>query len=222
MVGNFEKFIIVTGHFGTGKTNLALNIAMDLKKLSRKVAIVDFDTVNPYFRTSDNKEMLMEQGIDVIVSPYANTNVDIPAIPAEINSVFALDYDNVIFDVGGDDDGAVALGTLYRFFKNVPITMLCVINGRRPLISEPKYAAEMVRNIELASRLCVTGLINNTHLQLETDAETVLESVEYAQKVSELSGKPVLMTAVYEPLCKELAKKVDGLYPVSIYAKQIV
>lgn len=188
-----KRLNIITGHFGSGKTEFALNMAM---QSPQKTAIVDMDTVNPYYRTADAAEMLRGNGIRVIFPRFANTNVDIPALPSEIFSVFQYKEETVFFDVGGDEDGAYALGQFHPYFTAEGYEMFFVINARRPLTRDPEGIIEILREVENASRLRVTSLVNATNLGAETTAEIVLEGQRITEKVSEMIGIPVAYTAV--------------------------
>ena len=166
---------IITGHYGSGKTEFAINLAVQKNMRT----IVDLDIVNPYFRTADVRDKL---NVKVIAPQFANTNVDIPALPPEINSVFFEEGD-VLFDVGGDDDGAIALGRYNKEFRTREYTMLFVINARRPNSQNASQIIEMIRNVESVSRLKVTGLVNNTHVMGETTLQHVVEGLEIAKEV---------------------------------------
>lgn len=193
-----KKIIIIAGHYGAGKTNVACNLALYLKKISsdkdKKVTLIDLDTVNPYFRAADAKGDMESAGIRAIVPEYANTNVDLPTLPPEIYSVFLSD-ETVIFDVGGDD-GAVALGVYEKEIKNCGYDMYYVINMYRPLTSSPEETVSVMREIEEYSKLSFTGIINNSNLGEETVSETVSLSSEYAEKTAELAGLPLIFTSV--------------------------
>ncbi|MBE7025862.1 MAG: hypothetical protein E7408_07410 [Ruminococcaceae bacterium] len=184
---------IVTGHFGSGKTEFALNLAM---RQTGKTTIVDMDTVNPYYRTADAADILNKKGIGVILPRFANTNVDIPALPSEIFSVFANREQTVIFDVGGDEDGALALGQFNRYFTEEPYEMYYVINARRPLTRDKEGVLDILREVEIASRLKVTKLVNGTHLGEETTPQIILEGQRLVEEVSRETGIPVGFTAV--------------------------
>ncbi len=188
-----KRLNIVTGHFGSGKTEFALNLAMQNKG---KTTIVDMDTVNPYYRTADAKEILQKNGIRVILPQFANTNVDIPALPSEIFSVFTDKESTVIFDVGGDEDGALALGQYYRYLTAEDYEMFFVVNGRRPLTQDVEGVIQILREVEAASHLKVTKLVNSTHLGPETTPEVVREGQRLVEEVSRITGIPVGFTAV--------------------------
>ena len=192
---DFHSLTIICGHYGTGKTNLSLNIAINAAKTGRSVTLVDLDIVNPYFRSSDYLTLLREHGIHLIAPGSAGSTLDVPALPAEIYSVFDSP-DFVIFDIGGDDAGATALG---RFSSNITVhgyEMLYVINRYRPMTSHSPDAVELLREIETASRLKATGIINNSHLMTLTNEQTVLDSLEFAKETARALKLPIKMTAV--------------------------
>jgi len=188
---NNRRINIFTGHYGSGKTEIAINFAFFLKKYYNKVSIVDLDIVNPYFRTKDAADILKEHGIQVIASEFANTNVDIPALPAEIISVFQDKDSLVIFDVGGDDAGATALGRYNKYFRSEPYDMFFVINTKRPLTREKQDIVALLRSVEASSRLKVTKLINNTNLQNITTIADLLEGHEIIENISREIDVPI-------------------------------
>lgn len=193
-----RRIIIVAGHYGAGKTNVACNLAVMKKKESpsSSVTLIDVDTVNPYFRAADAVSMMNELGIRTIIPEYANTNVDLPTLPAEIASVFLSD-ETVIFDVGGDD-GAAALGVYEREFNTAGYDMYYVINMYRPLTDTPIEAVAVMREIEDYSRLRFTAVINNSNLGDETTAEIVAKSIPYAEETARLAGLPLIHTSYFE------------------------
>lgn len=202
-----KRIKIIVGHFGSGKTEVAVNMAAQSGK---STAIVDIDTVNPYFRTADVKAQLEQMGVRVITPQYANTNVDMPSLGSEIFSVFAGKEENVIFDVGGDDDGSIALGMFNPYFSKEEYEMYFVINKSRPLTNNAEDVIALMKDIEAVSRLKITGLINSTHLADETTAEIVLGGQQLAEEVSEITGIPVAFTAVKEDLKEQIEKKVNN------------
>lgn len=212
-----KRIIIVTGHYGSGKTNLAINLAVDAAKKGKKIRIADLDIVNPYFRTSDSKSTLEKAGVDVIASEFASSNLDIPALPGRINTIFDDRSKRVILDIGGDDAGAAALG---RFSKMIldenNFDNLYVINARRILTKTPESAVAVMREIESAGHVPVTGIVNNTNLAHDTDAATVRESFAFAKEVSRLASLPLLFTSVKESIAGELSD-IENILPVKIY-----
>ena len=217
-----KRVTILAGHYGSGKTNIAVNLALREKKSCERLAIADLDIVNPYFRTEDSREELEAAGIRMICSGYANSNVDLPSMPEDLY-VITEDKDlRVIIDVGGDDRGALALGRLSGALREEgSFDMLMVTNCARPLTRTAEETMEVMREIETAGRLPFTGIINNTNLGRDTDAETVLSSMEYAKKVSELSGLPIVFTSIEETLLPELTGKIPDLFPMKLQKRPV-
>ena len=169
-----EQYLILTGNYGSGKTELALNLALMFSK-EYQTTLVDLDIVNPYFRSGEKAEDMLRAGIRMLMPTYAMTTVDIPALPAEIQSVFEMPSDRVIFDVGGDDTGAAALGRFYPSFmaRRNRTVMAFVINCMRPLTKEPGDILDLAERIENRGRLKIDVLINNTNLADQTEPEMV-------------------------------------------------
>ena len=221
------RVTLFAGHYGSGKTNIAINYARSLKRSGLPVTIADLDIVNPYFRTKDSAADLQAEGIGLVVSEYANSNVDFPALPREIYSLVApieqsersnnRTIPRVVMDVGGDDRGALALG---RYVPDIraenDYEMLAVVNAARPLTRTASDTVEVLREIEAACQLPFTGVVNNTNLGPQTTATSVLESVPYADKVASLMGIPVRFTCASEPVAAELAGKIEDLFPLTI------
>jgi len=217
MLEFLEKTILVTGHYGSGKTNLSVNLAIDLKKQGRQVVLVDLDIVNPYFRTADFKDLMQQKGIELFASPYANSNLDLPILTAQLGARLG-GGDTVIVDVGGDDSGATALGGYAPRILQNPYSMLYVINSYRYMTRQATEATGLMKAIEKSSRLRVTHLVNNSHLSHLTTKEDVERSLPYANLVAEQTGKPLAFTAAKRDVAKELAHLTD-IYPVDIYVK---
>lgn len=194
-----KKIIVVTGHFGSGKTNFSASLALKLAAEGKKVTVVDFDLVNPYFRTADFKEAFEKRGITLRAPDYANTNVDIPSVQFDLGGL-AAGEGYVIIDVGGDEDGAVALGryshVLNSYAETNELDMLAVVSFRRYLTRTANEAAEFLRSIERASRMKLTHIVNNTNLGMETTADMIAESIPQMQALSEEMGLPVACVTV--------------------------
>ena len=217
-----KRITLLCGHYGSGKTNVAVNLALKSKETHEKVAIADLDIVNPYFRSKDSSADFEAAGIRLICSEYANSNVDIPALPQDM---YAITHDKslrVFIDVGGDDRGALALGRLTPdILAENNYEMLMVINRYRPLTRDAESTLEVMREIEFACKIPFTGLVNNSNLGRETTAEDILSSLDYAKSVSEASGLPVVMTAFSEELMPELDGKVPAPFPLNLQKKII-
>ena len=215
-----KRVTIFAGHYGSGKTNIAVNYALSLAKEGKEVTIADLDIVNPYYRTKDSSEILAENGIELISSPYANTNVDVPALPAEAYRVTDNLDRYAVIDVGGDDRGALAMGRYSpKLLEENNFDMFAVINCFRPLTSDPESTVEVMREIEVACKMPFTGIVNNSNLGKDTTEEDVLTSLAYAEEVSRLTGLPVVMNCVLSELYPTLSKKISKIFPINIYVK---
>lgn len=215
-----KKITIITGHYGSGKTNLAVNLAMQAHREGKSAAVVDLDIVNPYFRTADFKNLFEENNIRLIAPDFANSNLDIPSIQFDLEQI-AKSEDCLIIDVGGDDAGAVALGRYAEALSAYgnDVDMFYVINQRRYLTATPDQTVSLMYEIENASRMKHTAIVNNTNLGNETTLEIVESSEEFASKVSEKTGLPVVFTTFPEE-CAELTENPDA-YPVKVYVKPV-
>ncbi len=212
-----QKLYILAGHYGSGKTQLAVNLALRLRE-NGPVTLADLDIVNPYFRTKDFASLLREKDIGFISSAYANSNVDLPSLSAEVNVVFEDSDTTFVLDVGGDERGALALG---RYAPRMPeeSAVLLVFNHYRPQTRETGDALEIVREIEVAGRLRFTGLINNSNLGDATTPEDVLTSLPYAEALAQKAGLPIVATSVWRPLAEALSPHIDNLLLIDRYAK---
>ena len=202
---------IIAGHFGAGKSNVAVNLALKAVDETKDVTFADLDIVNPYFRSADAKDLLENHGITCVIPDFANTNVDVPSLPANIYSLFEHGPKAVVFlDVGGDN-GAVVLGAFASRIAEIGYDMLYVTSMYRPLTEQSEDAVGIMREIETMSRLRCTAVLNNSSIGEETTAEDIVASVPYARRVAELAGLPYLGTAYYEALLPHLpAKMVDA------------
>lgn len=216
----YKRITLLCGHYGSGKTNIALNMAYELKNSYNNVAIADLDIVNPYFRTTDSADELKEKGIKLIASEYAGSNVDIPALPQEMYSLTDDKSVKAVIDVGGDDRGALALGRIIsKILEENDFEAFLVINKFRPLTPDVESTLEVMAEIENAGNFKFTGIINNSNLGVITTAEDVLSSVEYAHSVASATGLPLVATTVDEKLFNELSKKIDNLFALKLQKK---
>lgn len=212
------RLTVLVGNFGSGKTEIALNLALEKAKAG-PTALVDLDIVNPYFRSGEKRALLEGQGVRVLMPTFATTAVDIPALPAEIQSVFDQPREQVVFDVGGDDTGATALGRYAPFFarERENTSVFYVVNVCRPLSQTAEAILSLMERIAIKARMKPDGLINNANLQGETTAELLLRGQEVLHKVSLKTGIPIAMItgeqAVLntlpedlQPLCKPIVR----------------
>lgn len=215
-----KRITVFSGHYGSGKTNVALSVALGLARSGQSVTVADLDIVNPYFRTKDSARELEKAGIELICSDYANTNVDIPALP---QSMYAITDDRsrkVVVDLGGDDRGALALGRLApAMLEENDFDLFAVINMFRPLTKTAEETLGVMKEIEAASGLRFTGLVNNSNLGEETTPETVLSSLPYAEETARLTGLPIVMTTVEKELYPLLKEKIPNLEEITLQPK---
>ncbi len=218
----FKRITLLCGHYGSGKTNVAVNMAFRLKEQYDNVAIADLDIVNPYFRSKDSEQEFKNAGIKLICSAYANSNVDIPALPQEMYAIVDDTSLMSIIDVGGDDRGALALGRLSpKILEENNYEMYMVINCFRPLTRDVESTLEVMQEIETAGKIKFTGLINNSNLGDITSVQDVLNSNEYALAVEKASGVKLKLTTVKQELYNDLVGKIDNLFPLTLQKKLI-
>ena len=216
----YKRITLFAGHYGSGKTNIAINYAFNMKADGKNVVIADLDIVNPYFRTKDSEAELREAGIELISSEFASSNVDLPALPQDIYSVVDNNERYAIMDIGGDDRGAYALGRYADSIKKENnYEMFMVINMYRPLTRDVESTVEVMKEIETACSMKFTAIVNNSNIGEETTAQDVLDSLEYAQAVSQATGLPVVLTTVREDLYNYLCEKVENLMPLRLQEK---
>lgn len=218
---DIKRVSIFAGHYGSGKTNISINFAYELRKLGNLVEIADLDIVNPYFRTKDASDFLNNNGIRLISSVMANTNVDTPALPAEAYSLVEDKTKYAVIDVGGDDRGAYALGRYTPgIIKENNYDMFFVINKYRYLTKNATDTIEVMKEIEEAASLKFTAIVNNSNIGDMTTAKDVLESINYANEISDITKLPIKFTSVREKIYHELNSKINNLFPIKLLVKQ--
>lgn len=213
-----KKITVVTGHYGSGKTNFSANLALKAAGEGNKVTVADLDLVNPYFRSADFRELFADNNVDLAAPMYANTNLDIPAMSFDLERI-AEEEGSLIVDVGGDDAGATAVS---RYAEGLAaygdeLEMIYVVNMYRYLTGTPEEAVQFMNEISAAARLKHTAIVNNSNLADETTAEIIEKSVPYAEKVCELTGLPLLYTVVP----KGMKLKVPNPFEANVYVKKI-
>lgn len=215
-----KRVTLFAGHYGSGKTNIAVNYALYLKEQGKDVVIADMDIVNPYFRTKDSTDVLEAAGIELISPQFANSNVDLPALPQEMYKTVQDRSRFSVLDIGGDDRGAYALGryTPYILEEN-DYEMIFVANFYRPLTTTAQEALEVMREIEAAGRLPFTAIVNNSNIGNETTAEDVLATVNRAEELSKISGLPVIFTTAEGKVADKLTSKIDNVLPLKLQNK---
>ena len=213
-----KRLTLFAGHYGSGKTNIAVNYAIALAQEGKPVCIADLDIVNPYFRTKDSAKELEEAGVTLISPRFANTNVDLPALPAEAYRLVQDKETFGIMDIGGDDRGAYALGRYVPSIKEEnDYRMVFVANACRPLTPTAADALEVMREIEAACGLAFTCIVNNSNLGTETTPETVLSSQEFIQELCRLSGLPLWLTTAEKTVAESL--ELPNVFPLQLQEK---
>lgn len=210
-----KRLTLFAGHYGSGKTNIAVNYAFKLAKEGKQVCIADLDIVNPYFRTKDSEEELLARGISLVSPKYANTNVDLPALPAESYRLIQDKSIYGIMDIGGDDRGAYALGRYAPAIKaENDYRMAYVVNCYRPLTSTAEDAALIMREIEEACKIRFTCIVNNSNLGEETTKETFLASMDFVESLSRMTGLDVWMHTAKASVAEQITEL--GVLPLTL------
>lgn len=216
---DFNKITIFAGHYGSGKTNLAVNLAFYHRKLGHETTLCDLDIVNPYFRSKDSQKDLEKAGVRFISSPFANSNLDVPSIPAEAYSAFTKNSIYSVIDLGGDDRGSYALGRFSEMLTDPKeYDMLMVLNHYRPDTQTPEQVLAIAQEIEDACHVRFTGLVNNSNLGRETNRSIVESTLEYAERVSDKLNLPVVMTSYRRDLGELL---VPNPFPIDLMIKDV-
>ena len=217
MLTNQKRITILCGHYGTGKTNVAVNLALAMAKTSEKVTVADLDIVNPYFRTLDSAASFDAAGIRLICSRFANSNVDIPSLPPDLYAITDDKSHRVVIDVGGDDSGAMVLGRLApAITAEDSYAMYLVVNRYRPMTPDVPSTIEVLREIEAASKLRFSGIVNNSNIGAETTAQDVLDSMAYANALAQAADLPLIATTVDERLYAKLEGQIPDLFPLTL------
>ena len=213
-----KRVTLFCGHYGSGKSNLAVNYALALQKSGRPVTLADIDVVNPYFRSKDSEKDLTAAGVEVIALPFANSNVDLPSLPSAVYGAVERQDRFAVLDIGGDDRGAMALGRFSPYIlRENDFEMIFVANFYRPLTRTAEEAMAVMREIAAVCAVPFTGLVNNSNLGEITTAEDVRATFVEAEKLTEISGLPLLFTSVKEDLAGELA--VEHVFPLTLQEK---
>ena len=217
MVADDRRIRIITGHYGSGKTEFAVNYVKKLREsVDGRVAIADLDIVNVYFRSREKKEELEEKGIQVIASNLDTAVADVPAVSGAMTMpVINKEYQYVV-DLGGNDVGTLVLGRIKPLLDHAEADFIMVVNAYRPNTSTPEGIIEQMENLEYAAGLKVTGFINNTNLVRETTAECLLHGDEVLKEVTKRTGVPVkYVSYVKDVMTEEIPEGLSGeLFPM--------
>ncbi len=222
-----KRIIIITGHYGSGKTEFAVNMAINLRKEHEKVALLDMDIANPYFRSRERQEYMESLGIVVHHNAYGyDITEDMPAISASLKAPLENKEYLAVVDVGGDDSGARVLNQFKKYFITGDSTMLCVINGNRPETDHLEGALEHIEKIQNETGLKIDGLINNTHLIRETTTSEIIKGYKLCSQISEKLGIPIVYNTCIEELLPDLKEAIEKeiltdfvVYPIRLYMR---
>ena len=214
-----QRITVICGHYGCGKTNLTLNLALEAAAAGEKVTVADLDIVNPYFRSSEYGGLLEDHGVRLIAPVFAGTTLDTPTLPPELYSLFEPEAGRVFIDAGGDDAGVTALGGMHALLEEAGYDMLYVINRYRVLSQTPEEAAALLGEIQAARRLQATALVNNSHLGVETKRQDLLDALEFAKRTAELTGLPLLYSTAPDFSLQEGEALPEGFKLVKRYVK---
>ena len=213
-----KRITIFSGHYGSGKTNIAVNYALKLREEGLEVSIADIDIVNPYFRTRDSEKELKEAGVQLVALPFANSNVDLPSLPSEVYGLVQRRDKSVVIDLGGDERGALALGRFTPYIREENnYDMFFVVNFYRPLTKTADEAIEALLEIENAAGLKFTGIVNNSNVGADTTKEDVESTFKKANELSEKTGLPLVMTSVDERLFNSV--NADNIFSLKLQKK---
>lgn len=215
-----HRISIITGHYGTGKTELAVNLALALAAEGNSVMLADLDIVNPYFRSRERRPLLEKAGVQVISSSQACSDADVPALPAELLTILENRQVRGVLDIGGDPVGARVLARFRPKIIQEDYQLIYVLNANRPEVRKPEDAESYLRAIEATTGLTCTGLVNNTHLCGETTAAEIRKGAALAEAVSQKTGIPVLCHVAEERFVSEVSDLREPVFPITIKMKK--
>lgn len=218
--GCAHRLTLVTGHYGVGKTEFSMNLALALAGAGEAVVLADLDIVNPYFRPRERRDLLDQAGVRLIATSQACMDADVPALPAELLSVLEDRRLRGVLDVGGDPSGARVLARFRPQIAQEDYQLLCVLNANRPEVRAPEDAVRYLRDIEAVTGLVCTGLVNNTHLCGETTPEDVRRGAALTEAVSRGTGIPILCHTAETRLLPALSDLKEPVFPISIRMKK--
>jgi len=219
-VSRLPRLSVVVGHFGSGKTEFSVNLALALRKEREHVALADLDVVDPYFRSRECQPMLEEKGIRLISSANTCRDADLPSMPAEVNVLLDDAALSGVLDIGGDPSGARVLARYRRGLTADGAALLCVINANRPLSDSAEQCIDYLRRIEAACGMTVTALVNNTHCCALTEVEDILHGARIAREVSEKTGIPILCHCAPQHLAAQAAQQLENVFPMALFMKK--
>lgn len=217
---NTTRLTVVVGHFGSGKTEFSVNLALKLADQGYPTALADLDVVDPYFRSRECRELFERKNIQLISSSQSCVDADVPSMPPEVSSFFDNPAIYGVLDIGGDASGARVLARYRRQLMENNARLICVVNANRPLTDTPEKAEKYLRDIAQASGLPINGIINNTHLCGQTELQDILTGAELTAKVSSSTGIPVVCHTLPIHLEEEVSQHINPVFPLRLYMKK--
>ena len=215
-----HRVSIITGHYGTGKTEFAVNLALAMAGEGTSVILADLDIVNPYFRSRERRSLLEEAGVRLISSSQACSDADVPALPAELLTILEDRSLRGVLDIGGDPVGARVLARFQPKIVQEDYQLIDVLNANRPEVRDREKAISYLRGIEATTGLACTGIVNNTHLCGETTEDEIRKGAALAAEVSKETGIPVLCHVAEEKFVSALSDLPETVFPITIKMKK--
>lgn len=217
---DIPRLTVIVGHFGSGKTEVSINLALHLAAQDKTVSLADLDVVDPYFRSRGCAELFAQRGIRLVSSSPSGMDADLPSMPPEVLTIIENTAIHGVFDIGGDASGARVLARYRHRLKDNNASLLCVINANRPLTDTPERTVAYIRSIETSSGMPINGLINNTHLCSQTELEDILAGAELSEQVSSMTGIPIVCHTAPRQLAPEALKQIHSVFPIDLYMKK--
>ena len=215
-----HRVSIITGHYGTGKTEFAVNLALAMAGEGTSVILADLDIVNPYFRSRERRSLLEEAGVRLISSSQACSDADVPALPAELLTILEDRSLRGVLDIGGDPVGARVLARFQPKIVQEDYQLIYVLNANRPEVRDREKAISYLQGIEATTGLACTGIVNNTHLCGETTEDEIRKGAALAAEVSKETGIPVLCHVAEEKFVSALSDLPETVFPITIKMKK--
>ena len=215
-----HRVSIITGHYGTGKTEFAVNLTLAMAGEGTSVILADLDIVNPYFRSRERRSLLEEAGVRLISSSQACSDADVPALPAELLTILEDRSLRGVLDIGGDPVGARVLARFQPKIVQEDYQLIYVLNANRPEVRDREKAISYLRGIEATTGLACTGIVNNTHLCGETTEDEIRKGAALAAEVSQETGIPVLCHVAEEKFVSALSDLPETVFPITIKMKK--
>ena len=197
---SLDGIVAIVGNYGSGKTEVSVNLAANRQQAGLDVRIADLDLVNPYFRTREARVQLEKLGIEVVLPAAQYLQADLPILSPVVAGIIKQSGGLTLLDVGGDDAGAMVLAALGDAFKNVPVQLLQVVNPMRPRTATIEGCLAVREEIEKAANLPITGLIGNANLITDTGTDEIYVGYEFVRRLATESGLPLAFITVEQAL----------------------